>query len=78
MCGVHFMGETAKILCPDKKVLVPDLNAGCSLADSCPADELDVYKRQVEECLRMPRLLFPKVESVAVFPIPKSVLITSP
>lgn len=40
LCGVHFMGETAKILCMDKKVLVPDLEAGCSLADSCPADSL--------------------------------------
>lgn len=39
MCGVHFMGETSKILCPDKKVLVPDLNATCSLAESCPADK---------------------------------------
>lgn len=39
MCGVHFMGETAKILCPDKKVLVPDLKAGCSLADSCDPEE---------------------------------------
>lgn len=38
MCGVYFMGETAKILCPDKKVLIPDLNTGCSLADSCPAE----------------------------------------
>lgn len=45
MCGVHFMGETNKILCPDKTVLVPDLNATCSLAESCPADE---FKRFVE------------------------------
>ncbi|WP_311435441.1 quinolinate synthase NadA [Hoylesella timonensis] len=43
MCGVHFMGETNKILCPDKKVLVPDLNASCSLAESCPADAFEKF-----------------------------------
>ena len=44
MCGVHFMGETMKILCPEKKVLVPDMNAGCSLADSCKAEDLAAFK----------------------------------
>ena len=43
MCGVHFMGETMKILCPDKKVLIPDMNAGCSLADSCKAEDLKKF-----------------------------------
>lgn len=46
LAGVYFMGETAKILCPDKKVLVPDLNAGCSLADSCPADDFFEFKKK--------------------------------
>lgn len=46
LCGVHFMGETAKVLCPDKKVLVPDLNAGCSLADSCPADSFAQFVKE--------------------------------
>lgn len=49
MCGVHFMAETNKILCPDKKVLLPDLNAGCSLADSCRAEDLEKYKKEHPE-----------------------------
>lgn len=46
MCGVHFMAETCKLLSPDKTVLCPDLNAGCSLADSCQAEDLRKFKAE--------------------------------
>ena len=46
MCGVHFMAETCKLLSPEKLVLCPDLNAGCSLADSCNADDLRRFKEE--------------------------------
>jgi quinolinate synthase len=46
-CGVHFMAETAKILNPNKRVLLPDLKAGCSLADSCPADRLHRFQEML-------------------------------
>jgi quinolinate synthase len=45
-CGVHFMGETAKILNPGKTVVIPDLEAGCSLSDSCPAEQLEAFLRE--------------------------------
>jgi quinolinate synthase len=48
-CGVHFMAETAKMLNPNKRVLLPDLQAGCSLADSCPARELYRYQEMLRE-----------------------------
>ncbi len=44
-CGVHFMAETAKILCPDKIVVLPDKDAGCSLEESCPADKLAALQK---------------------------------
>src|ERR1700750_2179599 len=45
-CGVKFMAETAKILSPDKIVVLPDLNAGCSLEDSCPPDQFAAFRAQ--------------------------------
>jgi quinolinate synthase len=45
-CGVHFMAETAKIVNPSKKVVLPDLDAGCSLSESCPPDRLDAYLKE--------------------------------
>ena len=50
-CGVHFMAETAKILSPDKRVLIPDANAGCSLADTINADQLREWKAQHPEAI---------------------------
>src|SRR4051812_23515858 len=48
-CGVHFMAETAKIVNPTKRVVIPDLDAGCSLSESCPADKLAAYLAQHAE-----------------------------
>lgn len=48
-CGVHFMGETAKILSPGKTVVIPDMEAGCSLSDSCPADKLESFLKEHTE-----------------------------
>src|SRR5450432_3824641 len=48
-CGVHFMAETAKIVNPTKTVVLPDLDAGCSLSESCPADKLEAFLKKNED-----------------------------
>ncbi|MEM1440798.1 MAG: quinolinate synthase NadA [Verrucomicrobiota bacterium] len=48
-CGVHFMAETAKMINPEKTVVLPDANAGCSLEDSCPAEDLEAFLKENEE-----------------------------
>ena len=50
-CGVHFMAETASVLCPDKRVLIPDLDAGCSLADSITAEQLSEWKARYPDSI---------------------------
>ena len=50
-CGVHFMAETAKILSPDKRVMIPDARAGCSLADSITADDLRAWKAEFPDAV---------------------------
>src|SRR6056300_94708 len=58
-CGVHFMAETAKILNPSKTVLLPDLDAGCSLSDSCPAEQLAKYRDENQTSMSLPMSIVP-------------------
>ena len=51
MCGVHFMAETAKLMSPEKKVLLPDMNAGCSLSASITGEDVRNLKKNIQECL---------------------------
>ena len=71
-CGVHFMAETAKILSPDKRVFIPDLNAGCSLADSCPAEEFERFLKHYPD-----HLVITYVNTSAAIKVLSDVVVTS-
>ena len=77
MCGVHFMGETMKILCPEKKVLIPDMNAGCSLADSCKAEDLAEFISQKSKEERQKPIVVSYVNTSAEVKALTDVVVTS-
>ena len=77
MCGVHFMGETMKILCPDKKVLIPDMNAGCSLADSCKAEDLKEFIKKYQTSNNIKPLVVSYVNTSAEVKALTDVVVTS-
>ena len=77
MCGVHFMGETMKILCPDKKVLIPDTNAGCSLADSCKAEDLKKFIEDQTKSLGQRPLVVSYVNTTADVKALTDIVVTS-
>lgn len=77
MCGVHFMGETMKILCPNKKVLIPDTNAGCSLADSCKAEDLKKFIEDQTKSLGQRPLVVSYVNTTADVKALTDIVVTS-
>ena len=77
MCGVHFMGETMKILCPEKKVLIPEMSAGCSLADSCRAEDLRQFIGQQTAMLGCRPIVVSYVNTTAEVKALTDVVVTS-
>lgn len=77
MCGVHFMGETMKILCPDKKVLIPDTAAGCSLADSCKAEDLKQFINKQSSIINEKPIVVSYVNTTAEVKALTDVVVTS-
>ena len=77
MCGVHFMGETMKILCPDKKVLIPEPAAGCSLADSCKAEDLKKFINHQSSIINEKPIVVSYVNTTAEVKALTDVVVTS-